>query len=77
MKQRKPTHPGEVLFHDVIQPLGISITQAAKILSVSRKTLSELINQHTSVSPTMALRLARATKTTPESWLNMQTKLDL
>ena len=74
---RKPTHPGEVLLEDVIKPLGITITEAAQNLGVSRKTLSELVNQKSSLSPEMALRISEATKTSPESWLNMQTKLDL
>ncbi|MFP4443321.1 MAG: HigA family addiction module antitoxin [Spirochaetia bacterium] len=77
MIKRKPTHPGEVLLEDVIKPLGITITEAAQKLGVSRKTLSELINQKSSLSPEMALRISEATKTSPESWLNMQTKLDL
>lgn len=74
---RKPTHPGEVLLEDVIKPLGITITEAAQNLGVSRKTLSEFVNQKSSLSPEMALRISEATKTSPESWLNMQTKLDL
>ena len=77
MIKRKPTHPGEVLLEDVIKPLGITITEAAQKLGVSRKTLSELINQKSSLSTEMALRISEATKTSPESWLNMQTKLDL
>ena len=77
MIKRKPTHPGEVLLEDVIKPLGITITEAAQKLGVSRKTLSELINQKSSLRPKMALRISESTKTSPESWLNMQTKLDL
>ena len=77
MIKRKPTHPGEILLEDVIKPLGLTITEAAIDLGVSRKTLSELVNQKSSLSPEMALRIAKATKTNPESWLNMQTKLDL
>jgi len=77
MTTRKPTHPGEVLREDVIKPLGLTVTQAARDLGVSRKTLSELIHQRASLSPEMALRIAKATSTSPESWLNMQTKLDL
>ncbi|MBT3274666.1 MAG: HigA family addiction module antidote protein [Spirochaetales bacterium] len=77
MIARKPTHPGEVLLEDVIKPLGITITQAAENLGVTRKTLSELVNKKSSLSPVMALRISAATKTSPESWLNMQTKLDL
>lgn len=74
---RQPTHPGNILKEEVIIPLGISITQAAIDLGVSRKTLSELLNEHTSLSPDMAIRIGQATKTTPESWLNIQNKVDL
>ena len=77
MITRKPTHPGEVLLEDVIRPLGLTVTEAAKNLGVSRKTLSELVNQRAALSPEMALRIAKATNTSPESWLNMQTKLNL
>jgi len=75
--KRKPTHPGAVLKHDVIEPLGLSITAAAEQLGVTRKALSELLNERAALSPVMAVRVARATGTAPESWLNMQTKLDL
>lgn len=77
MTTRKPTHPGEVLLEDVIRPLGLTITEASKALGVTRKTLSELVNQKSGVSPEMALRISKATNTTPESWLTMQSKLDL
>ena len=77
MITRKPTHPGEVLLEDVIKPLGLSITEAAQNLGVTRKTLSEFVNQKSSLSSQMALRIAEATDTSPESWVNMQTKLDL
>jgi addiction module HigA family antidote len=77
MIQRKPTHPGEVLLEDVIKPFGLTITEAAKDLGVTRKTLSELVNQKASLSPEMAIRIAKATNTSPESWLKMQAKLQL
>ena len=75
--RRRPTHPGEVLREDVINPLGITVTEAAKRLGVTRKTLSALINCKASMSPKMAVRIGKATKTSPESWLFMQAKLDL
>ena len=75
--KRKPTHPGEILLEDVIKPLGVTITQAAKDLGVTRKTLSELVNRKASLSPEMAVRIGMATGTSPESWLTMQMKLDL
>ncbi len=75
--KRKPVHPGEVLKEDVIKPLGLSVTEAAKRLGVTRKTLSLLLNSKASLSPEMAVRIAKATHTSPESWLYMQAKLDL
>ncbi|MBT3388243.1 MAG: HigA family addiction module antidote protein [Desulfobacula sp.] len=77
LPQRKPIHPGEILREDVIKPLGLTVTEAAKRLGVTRKTLSLLINCKASLSPEMAIKISKATKTSPESWLNMQTKLDL
>ncbi|HXK48549.1 MAG TPA: HigA family addiction module antitoxin [Deltaproteobacteria bacterium] len=75
--KRRPTHPGEVLREDVIKPLGLTVTEAAKRLGVTRKTLSTLLNCKAALSPDMALRIAQATDTSPESWLYMQAKLDL
>ena len=77
ISRRRPTHPGEVLREDVIKPLGLTVTDAAKCLGVTRKTLSALINCKASVSPEMAVRIAKATRTSSESWLYMQAKLDL
>ena len=77
MTKRKPTHPGEIIREDIIKPLGITVTDAAKKLGVTRKTLSALINCRASLSPEMAIRIAKSTNTTPESWLFMQAKLDL
>jgi len=70
MTTRKPTHPGAVLLLDVIRPLGLTITQAAAALGVTRKALSELVNERASLSPTMAVRISKATETSAESWLN-------
>ena len=75
--RRKPTHPGVLLKEEVLKPLGMTITEAAKDLGVSRKNLSELLNERISLSPDMAVRISKATNTTPESWLGMQAKLDL
>ncbi|MDY6950383.1 MAG: HigA family addiction module antitoxin [Thermodesulfobacteriota bacterium] len=76
-RRRRPTHPGEVLREDVIKPLSLTVTEAAKRLGVTRKTLSALVNCKASVSPEMAVRIGKATRTSPESWLYMQAKLDL
>ncbi|MGJ4789524.1 HigA family addiction module antitoxin [Leptospira koniambonensis] len=77
MNKRKPTHPGEILLEDIIKPLGLTITEAAKGLGISRKTLSEIVNCKSPVTPEMAVRIGIATNTSAESWLSMQTKLDL
>jgi len=75
--KRKPTHPGIVLLEDVIKPLGLTITEAALDLGVSRKTLSGIVNGKYPITTDMAVRIAKATDTTPESWINMQVRLDL
>jgi len=75
--KRKPTHPGDVLREDVIKPLGLTVTDAARRLRITRKTLSALLNCRTSLSPEMAVRIGKATGTSAESWLYMQAKLDL
>ena len=72
-----PPHPGEVLKELYLDPLDLTITEAAKGLQVTRKTLSMLVNCHAGVSPEMALKLAKAFNTTPESWLNMQQQYSL
>ncbi|WP_036610696.1 HigA family addiction module antitoxin [Oribacterium sp. P6A1] len=74
---RRPTHPGTVLLEDVIKPLNLSITSAAQMLGVTRKALSEFVNEKTALSPEMAIRIGKATNTSPESWMNMQQKLTL
>ena len=77
LTKRKPVHPGELFKEEVLIPLGLTVTHASADLGVSRKALSEFINCHSSLSPEMAIRIGKATKTSPESWLNMQNKLDL
>ena len=76
-KTRKPAHPGNVFFEDVLVPLGLTVTDAAHMMNITRKALSEFINGKSSCSPQMALRIAQVTHTSPESWLAMQIKLDL
>lgn len=72
-----PPHPGEVIRSLCLEPLGLSVTDAAEGLGVSRKTLSAILNGRAGVSPEMALRLSMAFDTTPESWLNQQSQYDL
>ncbi len=72
-----PPHPGEVIRELCLEPLGVTVTEAAKALGVSRKALSELLNGHSRVSPEMAVRLSIALDTSAESWLIQQAQYDL
>lgn len=74
---RKPTHPGEIIKYDYMEPLNLTVTALAAHLGVSRKHLSQVLHEKTSISPVMALRLSRAFNTTPDLWLNLQRKRDL
>ncbi len=77
IQMHNPPHPGEVLRELCIEPLGLSVTEAAEGLGVSRKTLSAVLNGRAGISPEMALRLSIAFDTSAESWLNQQTQYDL
>ena len=76
-KNRRPTHPGKVLFEDFLHPLGITQREAAEHLHISYPRMNEIINGKRSVTPETALRLSRYTGTEPEFWLNLQQALDL
>lgn len=77
MTMHNPPHPGEVIRELCLEPLGISVTQAANALGVSRKTLSTILNGRAGISPEMAIRLSQAFGRTAESWLNQQMLYDL
>jgi len=77
MQMHNPPHPGEILKELCLEPLGISVTRAAKALGVSRKTLSAILNGRAGISPEMAIRLSLAFDTSAESWLNQQAYYDL
>ncbi|MBI2997615.1 MAG: HigA family addiction module antidote protein [Deltaproteobacteria bacterium] len=77
MLMHNPPHPGEILKKLCLEPLGLSVTEAAKALGVSRKTLSSILNGRAGISPEMAVRLSMAFDTTAESWLNQQVQYDL
>ena len=72
-----PPHPGQVLRQLCLDPLNLSVTEAAKGLGVSRKTLSAIVNGRAGVTPEMAVRLSIAFGTSSESWLNQQIQYDL
>ena len=76
-KMHNPAHPGEILRELYLAPLGVTITQAATALGVSRKHVSAIVNGRTPVTPDMALRLAAVFATDPELWVNMQAQYDL
>ncbi len=77
MLMHNPPHPGEVIRTLCLEPLGLSVTKAAKALGVSRKTLSSILNGRAGISPEMAVRLSIAFDTTAESWLNQQSQYNL
>lgn len=77
LDMHNPPHPGGVLLRLYLEPLGLTITETARRLGISRKHLSLLVNERAGFSPEMALRVGMATNTTAESWLNMQTAYDL
>jgi addiction module HigA family antidote len=72
-----PPHPGEIIREECLKPLGLSVTEAAAGLGVTRKALSELLNGHSGVSPEMAIRLSKAFGSSPETWLRLQMQYDL
>ncbi len=76
-KKRKPTHPGAVLREDVFPELGMTQGEIAEKLDVSRRTISQILNERRPVTPDMAIRLAKFLGGSAESWLNMQQALDL
>lgn len=77
MRMHNPPHPGEILRELCLEPLGISVTDAAQALGISRKTLSAILNGKAGISPEMALRLSIAFDTSPESWLAQQSQYEL
>jgi addiction module HigA family antidote len=77
MPMRNPPHPGGVLRRQCLEPLGLSVTEAAKGLGVTRQALSDLVNEKAGVSVDMAFRLSKAFGSSPETWLGVQMAYDL
>jgi addiction module HigA family antidote len=77
MPMKNPPHPGGFVLDECIEPLGLTITQAAEALGVTRVTLSELVNGRRGISPEMAVRLSKAFGGSAESWLIQQAQYDL
>ena len=76
-RRRRPTHPGEALREDIMPSAGINQAQLAKVLGVSRLTISEIVLEKRAVTPDIALRLAKYFGTSPDLWLGLQKDLDL
>jgi antitoxin HigA-1 len=72
-----PPHPGEHVREDCLKPLALSVTEAARILGVTRQALNNLVNGKSAISPEMAIRLAKAFGGSAEVWLSMQMSYDL
>ncbi len=77
MPMKKPPHPGGVVLRECIEPLGLTITNAAAALGVTRTTLSELVNGKRGISPEMAVRLSKVFGASASSWLTQQAHYDL
>jgi addiction module HigA family antidote len=77
MPMKKPVHPGPLVRYDCLEPLGLSVTAAAKILGVTREALNNIVNGKSGISPEIAIRLSKAFGSTPETWLRMQLAYDL
>ena len=77
IRMHRPAHPGSILRQLYLEPLGVSVTSAAKALDVSRKHLSDVVNGKVSITPDMANRLAVALRTYPEVWLSLQSQYDV
>ena len=77
MPMKNPPHPGESIRADCLEPLGLTVTDAAKALGVSRQALNNLINGQAGISPEMAIRLDKAFGGGAETWLRLQAAYDL
>jgi antitoxin HigA-1 len=72
-----PKHPGQMVKSLCLDPLDMSVTEAAKALKISRPTLSKLLNGRIGISPEMAIRISEVFKTSAEFWVNLQAAYDL
>lgn len=77
MPMKNPPHPGHSIKDACLEPLGLSVTDGAKVLNVARHTLSRVINGQAGISPEMAIRLEKAGWSNADHWLRLQTAFDL
>lgn len=76
-RMTSPAHPGDFIRHEIIEPLGLSVTAAAAVLGVTRVALSALLNQRAGLSPEMALRLEKAFGVSMDTLMRMQNSHDI
>ena len=74
---KNPPHPGELVKHDCLDALGLTVTEGARVLGVTREQLSKVVNGRSGISPEMAVRLSKAFGSSAEAWLKMQLAYDL
>ena len=77
MPMKNPVHPGRIVRHDCLEPLSLTVTEAARALGVTRQALNNVVNEKAGISPEMAIRLSKAFGSTPETWVRMQAAYDL
>lgn len=77
MPMKNPPHPGLLIRHDCLEPLGLTVTEGAKALGVTRQALNNVVNGKAAISPEMAVRLSKAFGSTPDTWLRLQMNYDL
>jgi addiction module HigA family antidote len=77
MSMKNPAHPGQIIRHDCLEPLSLTVTAAAKALGVSRQALNNVVNGRAGVTPEMAIRLEKAFGGAADAWLRMQMNYDL
>lgn len=77
MRMKKPPHPGRIVRQECIEPLKLTITDAAERLGVSRQALNNVVNEKAAISPEMSIRLSKAFGSSPEVWLGLQMEYDL
>ncbi len=77
MAMKHPPHPGEIVREECLAPLGLTVTDAARVLGVTRQTLNNLVNERSGISSEMAIRLEKAFGTSADLWARLQTAYDL
>jgi addiction module HigA family antidote len=77
LRLKSPAHPGGFIRHEIIEPLGLSVTAAAEVLGVTRATLTTLVNERARLSPEMALRVEKAFGVSMDTLIRMQNSYDI